>query len=219
MRPARPWRCSPRRARCAASQAAHAGDRIEARAAHQSRVHHRAHAGMVRLVSAMLVASTTLRCPAARRREHRVLRRGRQICRTAAAAPRRARRRLRASSRLHAADLACAGQEHQHVARLRAQRALHQLRHLLLRRRHRSRACGRGGQERQAAAGICISTAKARPGELTSGASPSSCATRAPSSVADMTRMRNAAPSWRAHPAPAPAPDPPAGCARGTHRR
>ena len=79
---------------------------------------------IVRLVSAMFVASTTLRRPARAGRERRVLLAGRELAVERQHVDVVADARL-AQPRLHAPDLARARQERQHVAGRLGERALH----------------------------------------------------------------------------------------------
>ena len=134
---------------------------------------------MVSEVSAIEVASTTLRRPGRRRlRPRDPARRGRARRRAARGRP-PDRRSALAQQRLDAADLALPGQEDEDRAALGAQRPRDRVRDLGPR-------CGGSGRGRDSGS---------RPGRRgprmrITGASPRSPATRAPSSVADMTRRR-----------------------------
>jgi hypothetical protein len=140
--------------------------------------------GKVSEVSAIEVASTILRpqrAPAPR------------------AAPQGPSRRTAAGScspavaqqRLDPADLALAGQEDQHAALGLLQRLPHQRRHRRLEAQRGIR--GRGSQR--------VSTGKARPSAVITGAPPISAATGAASSVADITTSARSGRSARAPPA------------------
>ena len=104
---------------------------------------------MVRLVSAMLVASTTLRVPTVAGAQCSVLIGRRTDRRTAAGHRGRRPRWARFEQRLHATNLARAGEEHEHVAFFFIECALHDLRRPVARLTSRGPAAVGIGQERR----------------------------------------------------------------------
>ena len=106
-----------------------------------------------------------------------------------------------------ALDLALAGQEGEHAAGLRRQRLADRLGHRVLDRRRRPAARHSGSRPESCGPALSIT-----------GAPPSSLATRAPSSVADMTSSRGRAAARPARRAPAPARNRRRASARGTRR-
>ena len=132
-------------------QATHAGDWVEARAPHQTRINHYAHAGNGETRLGDVGREHHFAQAAFEGRESGVLRFGRQV-----AEQRHHRNGAKwcgLQQRLHAADFAAARQKHQHISLLLAQCSQDQLRDESLRR-----LCGPPGappgQQRQPLAGV-----------------------------------------------------------------
>ena len=132
-------------------EAAHTGDRVEARTPHQSGVDHHAHAGNGEARLGDVGREHQLAHAAGSRRERRILRLGAELA--VEGHHGRAFGACALEKRLHTADLTRAGQEHEHITLLLAQSPQRQLRDELLRRR-RGAGAGDGGQERRALAGV-----------------------------------------------------------------
>ena len=145
---------------------------------------------MVRLVSARFVATTTLRRPAGA---------GRSAASCAAAS--RSPYSGKTSSEGSPAPAAMASQQRRISAAPGRKTSTSPGSDSSARRTTRAARCSMGSGQRLTPAGAgaayCVATSKARPSDRTEPASPSTVATAAPSSVADMTSKRRSSRRWR----------------------